>query len=54
MAITFDLKVVESSLTPHFIWFTRTQPENDDWVCSDAYCNDDAVNFVMTSQVFRR
>ena len=47
MAITFELKVVESSLTPHFIWFTSTQPENVDWV-------QNAVNFLMTSQVFRR
>ena len=32
MPITFDLHIVESWLTPHFICITDTQSENVDWV----------------------
>ena len=31
MTITFDLQIVEKSLTPHFIYITEAQSENDDW-----------------------
>ena len=44
MPITFDLHIVESWLTPHFICITDTQSENVDWVQNLAI-------FLMTSPV---